>query len=65
MHPDLPNSARFWPEWVRDRAIERICMMREANNLDLEKPLPFVLRSAAIKEAEENMELLAKGMEKK
>lgn len=55
---DLPQSAKFWPGGVRERFEERTAMMREANNLDPEKPLPFVLMDAALKEAEGNMKLL-------
>lgn len=54
-HVDLPKSAEKFPEWIQDRMVERIAIMREANRVPDNAPTPQKIINVALQEAYQNL----------
>lgn len=60
MEDPLPPAYKYWPYFVQDAYDERLCIMREGNNIPLDEPTPLAIRMAAIQAAEAEIELVRK-----
>jgi hypothetical protein len=49
-HPDLPKSAERFPEWIQERVVERIAIMRDGNSIPESAPTPSAITTTAIQE---------------
>lgn len=53
----LPPAARLWPDWVKDRFIERVAIMREGNRIPETDETPMEIYLIAADAAEEDLKL--------
>jgi hypothetical protein len=59
--PDkLPSAFPFWSPDAQDRFLERLAIVREANNIPDNQPAPSVLRQIAVDAAEEAIQAVIK-----
>lgn len=60
MIEDLPKVYKYWPDFARDIYNERVCIMRDGNNIPPDEQTPLAIRTVALQEAEAEIELARK-----